>query len=153
MDMDRRVLFVCTGNVCRSPMAEYIFRNLMARDDEWESGSAGTAAWDGQPASDYAVSALAEWNIDLTPHRSRRLRADLIEHADILVVMTRAHRQEIVTRHPRAADRIRTLRDFDARGGPPDIDDPIGASRDVYRHVRDDIHACLMDLILFLKGK
>ncbi len=134
-------------------MAEYLFRHLTARDSEWECGSAGTAAWAGQPASDHAVIALAEKKIDLTPHRSRCVSPALIDSADWIVVMTEAHRLDLVTHYPQSAPRLKKLAEFDSRGSGRDIGDPIGSSLEVYRRIRDDIQRCLLDLVLFLKGK
>ncbi len=134
-------------------MAEYLFRHLMTRDGEWECGSAGTAAWAGQPASDYAIIALADWEIDLTPHRSRCVSPTLIDSADWIIVMTDAHRRDIAAHYPQSVDRIKRLGAFGARNQAHDIGDPIGTSLDVYRRVRDEIQHCLFDLVLFLKGK
>lgn len=153
MYSERRILFVCTGNLCRSPMAEYLFRHLMKDDGEWECSSAGTAAWAGQPASDQAIVALAEWDIDLTPHRSRCISPALIDSAEWILVMTEGHRRDIANYYPQSVDRIKDLGSFDSRVPGNEIGDPIGASLDVYRGVRDQIQRCLYDLVLFLKGK
>ncbi len=153
MHINRRILFVCTGNICRSPIAEYLFRALTKEDDEWECGSAGTAAWEGQPASEHAVIALAEWDIDLTPHRSRRLRTVLADNADRIIVMTHAHRRGILEHWPHLDDRVKTLGEFGPRMQAHDVEDPIGASMEIYRRVRDDIYNCLLNLIISLKGK
>ncbi len=134
-------------------MAEYLFRHLMRKDGEWECGSAGTAAWAGQPASDHAVIALAEWDIDLTPHRSRCISPALIDSADWVMVMTEAHRRSIAAYYPQCVDRVKGLGTFDSRQPGCEISDPIGNSLDVYLGVRDQIQRCLCDLALFLKGK
>lgn len=83
-----KVLFVCTGNICRSPMAEVLFAH-MAPDAE--VSSAGTMDWSGQPAHEYAIAAMAERGLDLSAHRSRRLSEYLVDESDLIVVMTRNH--------------------------------------------------------------
>jgi len=86
------ILFVCTGNICRSAMAEAL---LARRAHEagliLETGSAGSAATPGSPATDHAVEVLAERGIDLGRHRARRLDADVVAAAELIVVMTRPH--------------------------------------------------------------
>ena len=71
MSAIRKVLFVCTGNICRSPMAEFVFRHRTAGRKEIVCASAGVAAVHGQPATPEGVTALAEWKIDMTRHRSQ----------------------------------------------------------------------------------
>ncbi|WP_419845337.1 hypothetical protein [Candidatus Poriferisocius sp.] len=83
-----KVLFVCTGNICRSPMAEVLFAH-MAPDAE--VSSAGTMDWSGQPAHEYAIAAMAERGLDLSAHRSRRLSEYLVDESDLIVAMTRNH--------------------------------------------------------------
>ncbi len=83
-----KVLFVCTGNICRSPMAEVLFAHLAP---DVEVGSAGTMDWSGQPAHEYAIAAMAERGLDLSAHRSRRLSEYLVDESDLIVAMTRNH--------------------------------------------------------------
>jgi glycine hydroxymethyltransferase len=148
-----QILFVCTGNVCRSPMAEHIFRRRMGPESGWAARSAGTGAVFGATASFEAERALAEWNIDLRSHRSQPLTPELVRRASLVVVMTEQHRQYVANLVPEAAARVRLLTSFGAIRPPVNIPDPIGQSLEVYRVVRDAIDSAMADLILDLKQK
>jgi protein-tyrosine-phosphatase len=146
-----KLLFVCTGNACRSPMAEYLLRDRLGPDSAWTVESAGTAAADGLPATPEAVRVLAEAQIDLSPHRSRRLTADLVEQADIVVVMTRMHQAEVLMRFPGARDKTFLFASFGTEPEIRDIPDPIGQSTFVYRMTRNVLDSGMADLILHMK--
>ena len=146
----KKLVFVCTGNTCRSPMAEGLLRNLLPADCGWEISSAGICAANGWPASENSVEALSEKGIDISGLTSQTLTPDRIAEADLLVTMTQGHRQAILEVAPKSEGKVFLLKSFGTAKCAADICDPIGGSLDVYRRVRDEIDAALPDLILTL---
>ena len=142
------VLFVCTANQCRSPMAEYLYRHQFCAGGRRRCASAGIIATPGVPASRFAVTAMQELSIDIRDHRSAPLTASLLNQSRVVAVMTDVHRQLIMGRFPACEGRIVLLGAFDAHGPcqPADIADPVGLSLEVYRAVRDRIAAALWGL-------
>jgi protein-tyrosine phosphatase len=132
-----RLLFVCTGNTCRSPMAEgfcrkYFADNLGCQVDELDHfgyiiGSAGIAAGEGFPASYHAIEVCRGQQIDLSGHQSRQLTLEDIEQSDIIFTMSSYHRDSIIQSLPSASDKCLMLDDAS------DIPDPIGSGIQVYR--------------------
>lgn len=145
----RTILFVCTGNTCRSPMAEALFRLRAGPALPWRADSAGLWAGEGQPASAGAIEAVRELGADLTGHRSRAVTADLVRGAGLILGVTQTHVDELRRHFPEAADRIRLLSSFGS-GPAGDLADPIGMDGFVYRRVRDDIDRALADVLLYL---
>lgn len=138
------VLFVCTGNTCRSPMGELLMKQRLAElkkcrieqldDKGFVVLSAGIAAAAGCPASSESVVVMREMGLDLGKHEAQPLTEQLVRHADLILTMTAGHWQTIVHRWPGAADRTHMLL-------PEQIDvaDPIGRAMDAYRHAADQI--------------
>ncbi|WHX48780.1 low molecular weight protein arginine phosphatase [Paenibacillus woosongensis] len=107
-----RILFVCTGNTCRSPMAEGIFRKLAReRGIDAEVASAGVAAVAGLPISRHAEGVLKDWGVH-DQITSTPLHAELIEWADLILTLTAGHKQQAITAFPEKADKIYTLKEY-----------------------------------------
>ncbi|HEX5219580.1 MAG TPA: ribose 5-phosphate isomerase B [Verrucomicrobiae bacterium] len=146
-------LFVCTGNICRSPMAEGLFRHATRGRTDYRAVSAGLGAADGLPPSTYSVQAMKELGVDISRQRSQMLTADLVRQADFILGMTHSHVDTITLLYPQAAEKTFLLREFDETLDPfeKDISDPIGGSYEVYLSCRDQIEQGIASLLRFIE--
>ncbi|MFB3896204.1 MAG: low molecular weight protein arginine phosphatase [bacterium] len=146
----KSILIVCTGNICRSPMAEGILKLILANKNHTEIKvlSAGIAAGTGFPASVNAVTAMAELGIDIRAHRSQPITSKLVKESDLILAMELYHKECIEQSFPEAVGKVKLVKEFGIHSDTnPDIDDPIGGSIASYRYTAEEINRCLIDFV------
>ena len=144
----RIILFVCTGNSCRSVMAEYVLKSMTAHRDDVEILSAGTSVFFRTSASAETISVLREEGIDAAEHLSQPLTSIMLKKSDLIIAMTRSHREQILERVPEVEKRVYLLKEF--VNIPPglhidlDVPDPIGRSHQAYKEclaiIKEAVH-------------
>jgi protein-tyrosine-phosphatase len=146
------ILFVCTGNICRSPMAVGILESVLSPQAlvVAKISSAGTGAMTGMPASENSVRVCEEEGIDISRHRSRAITRHLLETSDLVLAMEKHHAEAMRRLAPDLGDRIHLLSQYAADGNPAvqgGVPDPIGGDLEDYRlifaELRDQIRAAL----------
>ncbi len=149
----KSVLFVCTGNICRSPIAEGLFRRLIGNRKDIEVLSAGVHAVRGQPPSLYAVQVCAEEGVNISDLRSQPLTAALVDRATHIFAMTGAHLETIQTLFPQGPEKSFLLREFEEAGTTVwrDVPDPIGLGREVYEDCARIISNALPSVLAFVE--
>ncbi len=148
----KHVLFICTGNVCRSPMAEGLLRHMAG--DRVKVASAGLGAGHGQPPSAHAIEVLGKEGIDIADIRSQPVSAHLLQQADYIFTMTRDHLDMLLLLFPEMASKTRLLRfEEAAKGGRADVTDPIGGTRATYESCKTDIQRAMSHVIPLVTGE
>jgi len=155
-----KVLFVCTGNTCRSPMAEGALRALLEGKgiQHIEVMSAGTTAMPGVPATHYAQEAVKTWHADISGHRSRPITREMLEESDLIIALSPNHYHEIMTVWPDAEEKTYLLKNFPEPGRDGEgVADPIGGSLDMYNQtfleIGEELGRMLNDIITLAEKK
>lgn len=142
--MPKKVLIVCTGNTCRSPMAAGLLKKLAdAGNLPLEVQSAGLAAFAGVPATPEAVEACREKGFDLSAHQSQPLSKALVMESDLILTMTSKHKEMILKKMPALEGKVSLLSEF-AGKGQVDVEDPVGRPLEDYRAVLDQMEGYLV---------
>jgi protein-tyrosine-phosphatase len=149
--LGKKVVFVCTGNTCRSPMAAGLMRDAASRLSlDLEVQSAGIAAFPGVPYTQEAIEALQEKGIDISGGVSQPLSKTLVMEADVLLTMTPEHRDAILRKLPMLQEKVFLLSDFVGEGETPVVD-PVGQDLDTYRKVREQLEGYVLQALERLK--
>lgn len=149
-----KILFVCTGNTCRSPMAEALMRKLLQDRGvgEIQVSSAGTGAYDGAPASEGSYLVGLENGIDLSGHRARRLTGELVDDADMILAMAPQHRDRVIDLG--GEDKVFLLGVYAGREGEDaSVNDPFGAELDEYRTTYRELESMIQAAINRLQAE
>jgi protein-tyrosine-phosphatase len=151
--MKKHILFLCTGNLCRSPLAEGILKHKLEERGigSITVSSAGTFGLDGRPAAELAVEVAAERGIDISAHRARQITREMLAGADIVLCAETDHIMEAETILRDTEDKYRLLSDFgrpEKRG--QDIEDPYGGPKELYMTAYERIEQCVEGLLTSL---
>ncbi len=144
------ITFICTGNICRSPIAEYLLKDRIEKDGlELRSESAGFLP-SGNAISKHSETLLRDQGINATMHRSTQINNLIIRRSWLLVVMTESHREQLLAMVPYARHKVRLLSEFGGNG--TDIEDPYGGTLDQYRYAFMRIDTHIQSLIEYVNN-
>ena len=151
----RRILVVCTGNICRSPMGEGLLREAIARDPHLrvrgiEVRSAGIHGWEAASASAWAVEVMRERGVEISSHRSQPMSEGLAAWADLILTMTAAQRTWIQHAFPEADGKVMRLAEYSGAAG--DIGDPYGGGPGEYAQCADALAALVPGVLAHLRA-
>ncbi len=140
----KKILFVCTGNTCRSPMAQEIFNSLARKEGlGLEAYSAGIAAFSGQEASKNSQLAMEELGLDIAGHRAKKVAS--LEEYDLVLTMSNSHKRALGS-----SPKVYGLKEY-VVGLEEDVEDPFGGDLNVYRASRNELYDLIAGLIDILK--
>lgn len=150
-----RVLFVCLGNICRSPLAEGLFREVLREcgaEDRYECASRGTSAWHaGGPADPRTIQNAMKHGVSLTGHCASQLTIEDCERFDCLVAMDRSNLRNMTALAPHCAEKMHLLREFDLEDTDRDVPDPYYEPLDGFETVYQIVRRCVRALYDFLE--
>ena len=153
----KKILFVCVGNQCRSPIAEHLFKQILARSQnpkakEIAVTSASTGIYDGAPASRKTIEVMRRRGIDLSGFRAKHITPELVDWADLILAMDRRNKKAMINMLPEAAAKTFTLKEYAGDYDDPDVEDPVGQPIEQYEKCANEIEEALVKVSQKLSG-
>lgn len=145
-----KIMFVCTGNTCRSAMAHHMLEKMVKEKDNVEVYSCGIYADSGEPATYSAIDVMKEYGVDMNNHRARNIKETKIEQMDLILCATVSHKQLVLNMYPELIGKVYTLKEYvgiGKEGKNMDIKDPWGCNIETYKQCAEEIKQCLEMLI------
>ena len=145
-----KIMFICTGNICRSAMAHKLFEKKLQDNNikNVEVYSCGIYAQDGDMATYNAEEVMEEYGVDMKSHRATNIRSSKIEEMDLILCATLSHKNAVIQMYPKLKDKIYTMKEYGVKKLESlDIKDPWGYDIAVYRKCASEIDICLENLI------
>ena len=150
-------MFICTGNICRSAMAEGMLRKMLQEKKiEAEIYSCGIYAETGDEPTYNAIDAMKDYDVNITSHKATNIRDSKIKEMDIILCATNSHKQNVLYLYPELKGKVYTMKEYagiDKDGQDLDIKDPWGYDLNVYKHCAKEIQECLEKIVEKLKNK
>lgn len=148
----KKVMFVCTGNICRSAMAHHYMQkklNDLGKENDIVVSSCGTSAMDGERSTTNSIVVMKNYDVDLEVHKATNMFTIDIENYDLILCMTEQHKFNVLAYYPKLKDRVFTLKEYvyGKELENIDIDDPWGYSVQIYEACAKDIVECVDKLI------
>jgi len=152
---EKKILFVCTGNTCRSPFAAAYMRKLCSEKgiNNLEILSAGISTIDGLPASQNAIMAAEEFGVDLSSHNSKALTETLLNTAELIICMAESHRNAVLRFSQISPEKVKLLLEFSNKHRKGDIADPFGGNIEIYRNCFLQIASAVDNLLTYILKK
>ena len=150
---ENSILIVCTGNTCRSPMAEILLRTAIENEpslSNYNIQSAGIFAAQGQAASENAQKIIEKKSYDLSKHRSKQISQDLVDQSDLILAMTQSHLRALSSAFPESLNKMHLFRAF-TKESELDVMDPFGGNLIEYEHCAHSIKTAIPSIISYLK--
>ncbi len=146
-----KVMFVCTGNICRSAMAEgALKKSAIDKKLDLEVYSCGIYAEDGESAMYNAIYVARNYGIDISSHRATNIRKSKIQEMDVILCATKPHKDAVIYMYPNLEGKVYTIKEyaeFDNSGKDIDIKDPWGYHVEIYNNCMIEIERCIKEII------
>ena len=150
-----KIMFICTGNICRSAMAEGLMKKkLQEKGIIAQVCSSGLYAETGDGATYNAIEAMKMYNVDISNHKATNTRYSNIQEMDVILCATQAHKQNIILLYPNLKNKVYTIKEFaklDNNGQDMDIKDPWGCDMNVYENCAKEINICIEKIVELIK--